>query len=578
MSLIELPLPIGELVIRVILLLGLVLHKVVWEVMKVGEKTPERAKLTSPRTPKSLFKSLIKLGKIFVLGFLVVQTIALNVLPISDQPTGLRLAGLGIYLLGLTLAITARVQLGKNWANIEDYQVIRGQSLVKSGVYQYIRHPIYTGDILLLLGLELALNSWLALGVIPLALIVYQQAKTEENMLSKKLPDYREYRKRTKMFIPFLIGLCGLIILAASNQAGPVKAQASSETTPNHASDNPSSFLPLVINNSELSSSRKLGQVVVLSTPTDCGGDSCYNLRVTCPNILQTRDAILRVGEPPTGTPFAGTILFATGWTGEYYWGFDAARPIEAFSPGPNPEVIASNNSDIIIALKAAGYRTVELKWATNWFQAASGVPEGMARLACRPASIVRWVYDNLHQGDTSKPYCATGHSNGAAQVSYALAQYGLSNILSAVVNESGPNWTREDDHCIQNPSFPKLYGTPGDRATDDWAFGYPNNGFGPCGTNDSAFKDSYKQQFIAASLQYGHWQYNYPHTFVAFLFGGLDTTATKAQGQAFYDFLAVNTPLLSAQIIPTSYHDVTGTPEGMQAMEDTLKSACVLH
>jgi len=204
MSLIELPLAVGELVLRLILLLGLILHKVVWEVMKTGEQAPKRADHTSTRSPKSLFKSLIKLGKIFVLAFLVVQTIALNVLPISAQPAGIILVGLFIYLAGLSLSITARVQLGKNWANIEDYQVITGQSLVQSGVYQYIRHPIYIGDILLLLGLELALNSWLVLGVIPLALIVFIQSKTEESLLSQKLPDYRAYQTRTKMFIPFV--------------------------------------------------------------------------------------------------------------------------------------------------------------------------------------------------------------------------------------------------------------------------------------------------------------------------------------------------------------------------------------
>lgn len=204
-SFIELPLPTGELILRLILLLGLVLHKVIWEVMKKRGNAPGQA--TSPNLPTrtSLFKSLVKLGKVFILVFLVVQTIALNVLPISDQPTGLRLVGLVIYLGGLSLAILARLQLGKNWANIEDYQVLAGQSLVQKGIYRSIRHPIYTGDILLLLGLELALNSWLVLGIIPLAFYVYQQAQTEERLLAQKLPGYQEYRLRTKMFVPFIL-------------------------------------------------------------------------------------------------------------------------------------------------------------------------------------------------------------------------------------------------------------------------------------------------------------------------------------------------------------------------------------
>ena len=394
--------------------------------------------------------------------------------------------------------------------------------------------------------------------------------------------EYRPFTRRKQSFLNnqpeklsplrhgVIIGLCILIIIALCYHSGTANAQTPSEITPNHPSGNIDLFLPLVSKIARIS--RNLGQVVVLSTPTDCGGDSCYNLRVTCPDVLQSRDASIRVGEP-TGSPFAGTILFATGWTGTYYWG-GAPPPIEALSAGANPEVIASNNWDIIVALKAAGFRTVELKWNTNWFQAASGVPEGMALLACRPATVIRWVYDNLHEGDTSTPYCTTGHSNGASQVSYALAQYGLSSILSAVVNESGPNWTREDDHCILNSSFPTLFGSPGDRATDDWAFGFPNNATGPCGTSNEA----YRELFQAASLQSGQQGYSYPHTYVAFLFGELDKTATKAQGQAFYNFLVPNTPLLSAQVISGAGHDVTGTNDGKQAMEDTLKSVCILH
>jgi protein-S-isoprenylcysteine O-methyltransferase Ste14 len=204
MSFIEIPLPTGELILRIILLSGLVLHKVVWEVMKKGEKAPKPEKQTVPRSLKSLLISLVKLGKMFFLGFLIVQTIALNVLPIEADVTGIRIVGIIIYIGGLALAISGRVQLGKNWANLEDYQVLSGQSLVQSGIYRYIRHPIYGGDILLVLGLELALNSWLFLVVIPLALVVCRQAKAEESLLAKKMPEYRAYQAGTKMFVPFV--------------------------------------------------------------------------------------------------------------------------------------------------------------------------------------------------------------------------------------------------------------------------------------------------------------------------------------------------------------------------------------
>ena len=188
-------------ILRIFLFLGLVLHKVVWEVLK---KPASRTTVSAPR-PASGLKSLVKLVKIGVLLFLVVQTLFLDVFPISRDPQNLRVAGLILYVAGLAIAILGRVELGRNWANLEDYQVLSGQALVQTGIYRFIRHPIYTGDILLILGLELALNSWLVLGVIFLIAFVVRQTLAEEQILTRAFPDYAAYRKQTKMFIPYLV-------------------------------------------------------------------------------------------------------------------------------------------------------------------------------------------------------------------------------------------------------------------------------------------------------------------------------------------------------------------------------------
>ena len=188
--------------IRILLFSGLVLHKLVWELMKRSEGLPDQAK----KKPANFgLKSLVKLGKSLFLLFLIVQTLLLNIFPISDSKLMLQIAGIVIYLVGLALAITGRIQLGNNWANLEDYQVLPDQSLVNKGVYRYIRHPIYIGDVLLILGLELALNSWLVVVAIILFGFVFSQAKSEEKVLSRAFPGYEEYRKQTKMFIPYLI-------------------------------------------------------------------------------------------------------------------------------------------------------------------------------------------------------------------------------------------------------------------------------------------------------------------------------------------------------------------------------------
>jgi len=191
----------GVIALRAVLILGMVLHKFVWEVLKQGASAPKEAR----QPPTSPLKAAVKSFKSLVLVFLIVQTLFLDLFPILDQQLAIRVAGLVIYFTGLVVAIVGRFQLGNNWANLEDFQVIPNQQLVERGIYAYIRHPIYTGDVLLILGLELALNSWVVLIVLPLIAIVVRQTLAEEAILSRAFPSYPLYRQRTKMFIPFVI-------------------------------------------------------------------------------------------------------------------------------------------------------------------------------------------------------------------------------------------------------------------------------------------------------------------------------------------------------------------------------------
>ena len=186
--------------LRLGMLIGLLAHKGLWEILKRRDVAPRAA-------PPAILPSvrLVKLAKIGALAFLMVQTLCLEVLPIAREPRALRWVGAAIFVLGLATAMVGRVQLGRNWVDLEDAQVRPGQSLVEYGVYRYIRHPIYTGDLLLLVGLELALNSWLVLGTALLGAVVARRALVEEALLARQLAGYRAYCARTKRFIPFLV-------------------------------------------------------------------------------------------------------------------------------------------------------------------------------------------------------------------------------------------------------------------------------------------------------------------------------------------------------------------------------------
>ncbi len=182
------------------LLAGLLVHKVVWELMKRHQRQPLRIRIFAG----SWIIRVARLAKIGILIALVAQTLLDDIFPISQHPGPLRALGVALFTVGLLVAVAARVRLGDNWTDIETAGVLEHQKLVEEGVYRYIRHPIYLGDLLLLAGFELALNSWLVLGVLVLAPVILRQARQEEKVLLVNLPGYRDYLARTKRFIPFV--------------------------------------------------------------------------------------------------------------------------------------------------------------------------------------------------------------------------------------------------------------------------------------------------------------------------------------------------------------------------------------
>jgi protein-S-isoprenylcysteine O-methyltransferase Ste14 len=183
--------------LRVYLLCGLLLHKALWEAMNDRRGSPARR----DRPWKSRLLSGIKVG--ILLG-IAAQTLLPDFLPVSRDPGVLRATGAALYTFGLLAAMTGRIQLGRNWSDIEKSYLKQDHALVARGIYRYVRHPIYAGDLLLLLGLELALNSWCAAGVMALAIYVRRQTIREESQLLRDLPGYGDYCRRTSRFLPFV--------------------------------------------------------------------------------------------------------------------------------------------------------------------------------------------------------------------------------------------------------------------------------------------------------------------------------------------------------------------------------------
>ena len=107
-------------------------------------------------------------------------------------------------VVGLSFAIWARVHLGRNWSSRP--AVKEHHELVTTGPYAYVRHPIYTGIIMMAFATALTVSIF-GIGVFVIASFTYisRIGKEEKIMLELFPKEYPEYRKRTKALIPFVL-------------------------------------------------------------------------------------------------------------------------------------------------------------------------------------------------------------------------------------------------------------------------------------------------------------------------------------------------------------------------------------
>lgn len=127
-----------------------------------------------------------------------------RLVPVSGATEAL---GVLLCAAGLALAIWARSILGRNWSG---FVVIKeDHELIQSGPYKVVRHPLYTGLILALIGTDLALLPTERGAALVLVWLIafYIKARAEERILIQEFGEqYSRYKKRvTAALIPFLI-------------------------------------------------------------------------------------------------------------------------------------------------------------------------------------------------------------------------------------------------------------------------------------------------------------------------------------------------------------------------------------
>jgi protein-S-isoprenylcysteine O-methyltransferase Ste14 len=170
----------------------------VWLVMWFGIKKAKRRE-TSRERLQHLIPLLIGSWLLFGRNWG-----GLNSRLVPDVPAAWWL-GLVLTAVGVGISIWARVSLGANWSGVvtlkDDHELIR------KGIYRWIRHPIYTGILLAMIGTAMIkghLRGWVGFLIVLAAF--YFKARREESFLRQEFGDgFEEHAKHTGMFLPKFI-------------------------------------------------------------------------------------------------------------------------------------------------------------------------------------------------------------------------------------------------------------------------------------------------------------------------------------------------------------------------------------
>lgn len=115
------------------------------------------------------------------------------------------LAGAALTYAGIALAIWARAILGGNWS--ATVTVKQDHSLVRTGPYGAVRHPIYSGLLLAFLGTALVIGEVHSLLAVTIGLVGFRvKSRLEEHFMIEQFGhEYEEYRQHTRALVPFVL-------------------------------------------------------------------------------------------------------------------------------------------------------------------------------------------------------------------------------------------------------------------------------------------------------------------------------------------------------------------------------------
>jgi protein-S-isoprenylcysteine O-methyltransferase Ste14 len=160
-------------------------------------KNPEALRRRMQVGPGAETRPLQKLVSVVAFGSMAVM-IVVSALDFrfgwSTVPAAVPVVGLVLVAVGLTIAMLVTIQNGYAAANVT---VESGQQLASTGWYGFVRHPMYFGNVILMIGVPLALGSYWGLLFVVVGLVVLAlRINDEEALLTTDLAGYREYMQK----------------------------------------------------------------------------------------------------------------------------------------------------------------------------------------------------------------------------------------------------------------------------------------------------------------------------------------------------------------------------------------------
>jgi hypothetical protein len=174
-----------------------------------------------------------------------------------------------------------------------------------------------------------------------------------------------------------------------------------------------------------------LGTVNNVTALPSCGpgyyaGMNCFQATVSCPG---TANIPVTFGyENPAISPLGTIFMHGGGGGGIPYDG------------GLSMAV------DYIGSYLSGGYQVVQIAWSSAWEDVGNAFPASIGTAACRPATLMRYIYRNVR---TAGAMCAQGDSAGSAAIAYALAWYNASSYLDKAELISGPVFGDIEQGCV---------------------------------------------------------------------------------------------------------------------------------